>query len=49
MSSTNAASATCAASPRPVAMVVTLAFACVLVAEFLGRAAFYEQMTRIGM
>lgn len=38
-----------AASPRPVAMVVTLAFACVLVAEFLGRAAFYEQMTRIGM
>lgn len=32
-----------------VATLVTVAFACVLVAEFLGRAAFYEQMTRIGM
>lgn len=37
------------APARPVATLVTIAFACVLVAEFLGRAAFYEQMTRIGM
>lgn len=37
-----------AAAPR-VAVLVTVAFACVLVAEFLGRAAFYEQMQRIGM
>lgn len=37
------------APARSVATLVTIAFACVLVAEFLGRAAFYEQMTRIGM
>lgn len=37
------------AEPRPVAAVMTFAFACVLIAEFIGRAAFYEQMIRIGM
>lgn len=37
------------AQPRPVAAVVTVAFVCVLAAEIIGRAAFYEQMTRIGM
>lgn len=37
------------ATARPVAVLVTVAFACVLAAEFLGRAQFYEQMTRIGM
>ena len=37
-----------AAAPG-VAVLVTAAFLCVLAAEFLGRAAFYEQMTRIGM
>lgn len=37
------------APARPVAALVTIAFACVLVAEFIGRAGFYEQMQRIGM
>lgn len=37
------------APPRIVAVLVTAAFACVLISEFIGRASFYEQMTRIGM
>ena len=37
------------ATERPVAALVTVAFVCVLAAEFLGRAQFYEQMIRIGM
>lgn len=37
------------APARGVATLVTVAFMCVLASEFLGRAAFYEQMVRIGM
>ncbi len=36
-------------APKPLAALVTSAFVCVLVAEVMGRAAFYESMTRIGM
>lgn len=36
-------------NPRPLAVVVTLAFGLVLVGELLGRAQFYESMVRIGM
>lgn len=36
-------------APKPLAMVVTLSFVLVLVAEILGRAQFYEAMVRIGM
>lgn len=35
--------------PRPLAIVATAAFGLVLVAEFLGRAQFYESMMRVGM
>lgn len=37
------------ATAGPVAAIVTVAFVCLLAGEFLGRAAFYESMTRIGM
>ncbi|MGO1383430.1 MAG: dimethyl sulfoxide reductase anchor subunit family protein [Arachnia sp.] len=36
-------------NPRPLAVVATLAFALVLVAEFMGRTQFYESMMRIGI
>ena len=36
-------------NPRPLAVVATLAFVLVLVAEFMGRTQFYESMMRIGM
>jgi anaerobic dimethyl sulfoxide reductase subunit C (anchor subunit) len=36
-------------SPKPLALLVTIAFGCVFIAELLGRAAFYESMTRVGM
>ena len=35
--------------PRPLAVVATLAFALVLVAEFMGRIQFYESMMRVGI
>ena len=36
-------------NPRPLAAVATLAFALVLVAEFMGRTQFYESMMRVGI
>lgn len=36
-------------NPRPLAVVATLAFSLVLVAEFMGRAQFYESMFRVGI
>lgn len=36
-------------NPKPLAVVVTLAFVLVLAGELLGRAEFYEAMVRIGM
>ena len=36
-------------NPRPLAVVATLAFALVLVAEFMGRTQFYESMMRVGI
>lgn len=36
-------------NPQPLAVVATAAFGFVLVGEFIGRALFYESMTRIGM
>ena len=36
-------------NPKPLAVIVTLAFVLVLAGELLGRAEFYEAMVRIGM
>lgn len=36
-------------NPRPLAIVATVAFGLVLVAEFMGRAQFYESMMRVGI
>ncbi len=36
-------------NPRPLAVVATVAFGLVFVAEFLGRAQFYESMMRVGI
>lgn len=36
-------------NPRPLAVVATMAFALVLVAEFMGRTQFYESMMRVGI